>query len=177
MIDINIEVDTRQIDEALRSLPDKLARLVLRKGVFAGAALVRDRVKRGAPIRREGVKGKYYGRTGSQLIRYPGYLQRRIGAKYAAKSSSKFDVRYHIKPIGQAFYGFFVEGGHRVGRRISKARKIVYGDTRRTVPAHPFMEPVFKGAANEAIARMKIVIEQGAYKEWAMTGFHGFARQ
>lgn len=177
MIDITLEVDTRQIDEALKSLPEKLAARVLRQGVFAGAKLIRDRVKQAAPIRREGMRGKYYGRTGSQLVRYPGYLRRMIGAKYAAKRSSKGDVRYHVRPIGPAYYGFFVEGGHRIGKRSSKGKVRAGGDTRATVPPHPFMEPVFKNAANEAIARMKTVIEQGALREWASTGFKGWARQ
>ena len=176
MIDVTIEVDTKQTDAALKSLPEKIAKKVLRQGAFAGAKLIRDRVKSATPIRREGTRGKYYGRMGNSLIRYPGLLKRMIGAKYNKKVSSKWDVRYNVKPIGPAFYGFFVEGGHRVGKRPSRSRIRMGMDKRGQVPAHPFMAPVFRNAANEAIARMKTVIEQGAMKEWASTGFQGFAR-
>lgn len=176
MIDIEIEVDTREIDAALKTLPDKLALRVLRQGVFAGAKILRDRSKVAAPVRREGIRGKYYGRTGATLIRYPGYLKRMIGAKFSRKRSSKAQSVYHVRPIGPAFYGFFVEGGHRIGKRPSKS-KIRRGlDNRGWVPAHPFMEPVFRNASNEAIERMKTVISQGVLREWAMTGFKGFAR-
>lgn len=177
MIEIDIQIDTKDTDAALRSLPDQLANKWLRKGVFEGAKIMRDRVKRSAPIRREGIKGKYYGKTLDQRLRYPGFLQKSIGAKYAAKRSSKTDVRYHVKPIGQAYYGFFVEGGHRIGRRPSKGKIRTGQGMRGQVPPHPFMEPVFRNAANDAIARMKTVIEQGAYREWAATGFKGWARQ
>lgn len=182
MIDITIEVDTKEIDAQLKSLPEKLAARVLRQGVFSGAKLIRDRVKRAAPIRREGKRGKYYGKWGAQLIRYPGYLKRMIGAKYNARQSNKWQATYNVKPMGPGYYGYFVEGGHAIvrgnkerNRRQRELRRgLRFGSSFKMVPAHPFMEPVFRNAANEAIARMKTVISQGVLREWAMTGFKGF---
>lgn len=172
MIGFDVQIDTKDLERDLQSLPEKLARKWLRKGVLEGAKFLRDRVRQGAPIRREGVRGKYFAKSGDQRIRYAGFLRRNIGAKYAKERSSKFDVRYHVRPIGYAFYGFFVEGGHRAGKRSSTNRKSTAA-ARSVVPPHPFMEPVFRNAANEVIARMKTVIQQGAYYEWASTGFQG----
>jgi hypothetical protein len=164
-----MNIDMSRVKEGLSRFPDEVAKKVLRGGTFAGAKLVRDRVKHGAPIRREGIKGKYYGRSGDSRIRYPGFLKRMIGAKYSREKSNKWQVVYNTKPMGAAFYGFFVEGGHRVGRRPSKARIRVGMDNRGWVQAHPFMEPVFRNAANEAVARMKTTMETGIVREWKNT--------
>jgi hypothetical protein len=177
VFDFTIEIDTRAVNDGLRSLPDKIARNVLRRGVFDPAKFIRDRVRIAAPTRRETPAAKYYGKAWDSRIRYPGFLKRTIGAKYNAKRSNKFDVRYNVRPLGYAFYGFFVEGGHRIGKRPGKAKSRLGMDRRGHVPPHPFMAPVFKNAANEALERMKTVMLQGIYKEWAATGFKGFARQ
>jgi hypothetical protein len=176
VIDIEIKCDTQEINKALGEFPEKIAKKVLRKGAFSGAVLVRDRLKIAAPIRREGIKGKYYGNKFDSRIRYPGFLRRMIGAKYNKKRSDKWTAVYNPKPLGMAYYGFFVEGGHRIGKRLSRSKMRAGTDRRGHVPAHPFMATVFRNAANESVNRMKVTMEQGILKEWASTGFQGFAR-
>jgi len=182
MIDLVVKVKgLDEVKRGLESLPDKIARGVLRKGTLAGAKLIRDRVKIAAPIRRE---GRLYKKTGRNLaskgmlaeMRAPGYLRSHIGAKYRRQVSTKFTARYGVRPIGPAFYGFFVEGGHKIGKRPSRSIKRIRGDARGSIPAHPFMAPVLRNATSETIEAMKKVFIRGVLKVWTDTGFQGSAR-
>ena len=49
----------KELQEALKQLPQNIARNVLRGAVSAGAALVRDEAKRNAPVRHLEALGLY----------------------------------------------------------------------------------------------------------------------
>lgn len=50
---------------------------------------------------------------------------------------------------GEQFYGSFVELGHRQGKRPSKSAVGTERDTRRHVPAYPFLRPAFDETASQ----------------------------
>lgn len=148
-----------EINRGLQSLPGKIARKVLRKGVFAGADLLRGRIEQAAPVRSTGGAMK----MSSGGSRGPGYLKKHIGAKF--KRGKFTEATYRVAPFGQAFYGNFVEQGHAAGKRKKYGRGVTVATGLKMVPAHPFIMPTFNSMTNQIIDRMKEKLSDGIKKE------------
>ena len=167
MIDVTIEVKgLEEVKRALAEFPSRIARKVLRSSVAAGGMLLRGEIRNAAPVRSAGGMMK----TGKGEMRGPGYLKKKIGARYRRRVSSFNEIHYSVGPTGQAFYGYFVEGGHKIGKR-KRYGKGAGTDARGSVPPQPFMIPAFNRMTAPIIDRMKEGLIAGAMKEWAGVGF------
>lgn len=157
-----------EIDRALAELPNRIANKVLRKGVSAGGMLLKAEIKKVTPTRQ--VAGAM--NTNKKESRMPGFLKKNIGARYRRKVSRFGDVHYGVGPVGQAFYGYFVEAGHAIGKRKRYGRGIAATNASRPmVPAHPFMIPTFERMQSGIIERMKEGLTKGIVKEGGDLGF------
>lgn len=153
-MDLQVELKGfEEVKEALGELPGRIARKVLRKGVYAGAAFLRGEIRTAAPIRRD--SGLRRAKGGP---RAPGYLKRKIGARYRRKVSSATEVHYMVGPIGYAFYGWFVEAGHKGGKS-------------GWVDPHPFMVPRFEANVGLVTEKTKQALMDGIMKEGEALGF------
>jgi HK97 gp10 family phage protein len=146
-----------QINRALDELPRRIANKVLRKGVYSGAALLRGAIKREAPVRSESRLHK----MSSGEFRGPGFLRKNIRMKFRSKVSGPGEKHYIVGPLGQAFYGRFVEAGHKSGKRGGG----------KMVPAHPFMIPTFNTMTSQITEKMKDGLTKGIIKEGMDMGF------
>jgi len=155
-----------KIKSALSELPSKVSRNVLRKGVSAGGMLLRGEIKNAAPVRSDGRMMK----TSSGEMRGPGYLKKHISARYRKRSSSFTEIHYGVGPAGQAFYGYFVEAGHKIGKRKRYGRVTEYNSARGNVPEHPFMIPTFNRMTGAIIEKMKDNLAAGIIGEGLKLG-------
>ncbi len=144
-----------EINRALWELPGKIANKVLRKGVSAGAMLLRGAIK-----------------TASEPRVKTGFLKQHIGARYRRKVSKFGDIHYSVGPVGQAFYGYFVEGGHVIGKRKRYGRGIAeHNAGMKRVPPYPFIIPTFNSMTTQIIDRTKEKLSEGIVKESRDLGF------
>ncbi len=158
----------QEIKATLEELAPRIARKVLRAGVSAGGMLLRGEIKNSTPIRSDGKMKK----AGNGELRGPGYLKRKISSRYRKRASSFNEVHYMIGPAGQAFYGYFVEGGHKVGAKKKYGRGIAAANAGRAdVPPHPFIVPAFNRMTAPIIDRMKSKLSEGIIKEGGELGF------
>jgi hypothetical protein len=111
-----------QLSAALKGLPAKVATKVLRHGVMAGAERIIFAARSNAPIASGPI------RRGKGKITQPGTLRNNIIAKFVARDSNATQVQYIVtvrkgkRFAGRdAFYGSWVEFGHRIVPRKSKA--------------------------------------------------------
>lgn len=142
-----------EINRALEQLPGKVARKVLRRGVAAGAMLLRKEIKKQVPIRKTGYLGPKTLGKGQQETRLPGYLKKKISARYNKRRSKYTEVHYDVKPLGWGFYGYFVETGH--GSATPK----------------PFIIPTYTRVTTPIIDRLKEKLTEGILKEGKKLGF------
>jgi len=125
----------RELEAALKSLPDRIARNVLRGAVAAGAAVVRKEARDLAP-KSEGPQSDGH---------VPGTLKRAIYQKQIRERSSLLQQTFFVgvrrgrsakssaKGVIDAWYAHFVEFG------TSK------------MSARPFMRPAFEGKKRSAV--------------------------
>jgi HK97 gp10 family phage protein len=156
-----------EINRALGELPAKIANKVLRKGVTAGAMLLRGAIRKAAPKRNEASQKK----MSKGGTRGPGFLSKNIGARYRRKVSRFGDIHYGVGPTGQGFYGYFVEAGHAAGKRKKYGRGITASTGLKMVPPHPFILPTFNSMTQQVIDKTKEKLSEGIVKESRDSGF------
>jgi len=160
----------RELQDALKQLPDNIAKNVLRGAVASGAAVIRDQAKSNAPV--------YHGDV-SKGHPPPGTLKRSIYIKQIREFS---DLHRQVFFIGvrrgkqfrnqgkkgnlsqDAFYWTWVEFGHywHSGKSIttkSERGKLYRGESfhegAQFVLAHPFLRPAFESQKDNAVEQMK----------------------
>lgn len=142
---------TGDLAEGLNKFADKISESVLRAGGFAGADLIRKEAVARAPIE-------------------TGNLKNNIIVKRVTEKSDGGKVQTYIVVIrkgkpGQnngAYYGNFVEEGHKIVRRKPKGityrkhrelEQIEFGS--RTVAARPFMRPAWESLKGTVLEVMR----------------------
>jgi HK97 gp10 family phage protein len=128
----------RELEEALKKLPNQIARRAVVNGLRAGGAVFVRGIKSTAPIRARAQKAKRGGGGGGKP-RPRGFLRRQIRQSKAFFEGGKMSVRIGV---GAAFYGKFLEFG------TAKMK------------AHPFFRRGMEAAAQAAFVRMRDVIAQ-----------------
>ena len=164
-----IELEVKGLDEVnrmLAQLPFRVGKKVIRKATFAGAVLLRQAIKDAAPVR-GGLTLKKMSKGG---YRSSGFLKKNIRAKLK-KRQGPHQVIYMVGPMGQAFYGKFVEEGHAAGKRKKYGRGITEATGLRMVPAHPFIMPTFNNMTTQIITKMVDKLNEGVLKEGKALGF------
>jgi HK97 gp10 family phage protein len=158
----------RLLDGRLKALPENLQRKVIRRGVAAGARVIRQAVKAAAPVAK---KPHYRGR---RLVQ-PGTLRRAVVNVWAKELSGRERQSYVVTLLrGQryqrmgkkgtidkdAYYWPWVEFGHRVVARASKGGSPTGIAVRRRrptgfVPAKPFFWPAYARSRARAESEAK----------------------
>lgn len=173
----NIKVDgLKELADALRELPQRIARNVLRGAVNAGATVIRQEAKIQAPI--------YHGEV-AQGHPPPGTLKRALYQKQIRERSSLFEQMFYVgvrhgkdrQSVGKkqvnldAYYWRWVEFGHYAGGSRKIPRKpgaraaAIAGGGANFVPAQPFLRPAFESRKDEAIQRIKDYLEERIPRE------------
>lgn len=123
------------IDRKLRTLPDKVARKVLRQAIRKGLKPVRAEAQRLVPVDSGLTK---------RSIKVRAWPKRRRGQVALEVRTADGDYQ------GETFYAAFVEFGHFQGPRAA-------GGRRTWVPERPFMRPAFD---NKKRAARKVAIRE-----------------
>ncbi|MGH9523169.1 MAG: HK97-gp10 family putative phage morphogenesis protein [Terriglobales bacterium] len=161
-------VGLKEFGVKLDLLPKEVEKRIVRTSLKAGVEVFRRGLRSKAPVRKDGGPKKLKaGKT-----RAPGYLQKHIGrwfvtdaalrlrggsAKSEAEALSKIGSEHFAAlvtgPTASAFYGLFVEKGHRnVPRGHALTRRALreeFGGS--STPAHPWLRPVFDELSQAAI--------------------------
>lgn len=121
-MDVRVEAEGfEQASRALRSLPDKVRRSVLRSAVRVGAKEIADAARAEAPVRKPSTRGstlKALSRRGPKHFA-PGFLKREIKAR-ARRRGKRPDRVSYIAGRGRAWYAHLVESGK--GGRSGRSR-------------------------------------------------------
>lgn len=125
----------------LAAIPEQIVTKVLRKGVAAGAVLIKQAAIQRAPISSRSV------RRGSGILTPPGTLRRSAIVKFLRAESNATQVEYIVtfrkgkrqqKKGRDAYYASWVEFGHG-GKRA---------------PPHRYLKPAFDANYHQALAVM-----------------------
>lgn len=152
---------------------EEVGKRALRRGVSAGAKIVKAAIQSAAPV------GNYPTHGRGSKRRPSGTLKRAIITKFAREKSDatqatmlvtvrqgRRGAKKKLAASRDAYYGKYVERGHRIvprSKRIGTYRgKALYRKTitaRRKaatgrVPPHPFMAPAFAASKDRAVAAM-----------------------
>jgi HK97 gp10 family phage protein len=151
---VNVE-GLAELRAALRELPQRIARNVLRGAVSAGAAVIRKEAKARAPL--------YTGKV-AEGHPPPGTLKRAIYQKQINELSSLTNQVFFV--------------GVRHGKKYQKQGKkgdksqdayywrwVEFGTSK--MAARPFMRPAFEAKKNEAVAAIKTYLTDRIAKEVA----------
>lgn len=164
MADLHYVAGLEELRAALKQLPERISRNVLRGAVAAGAAVIRKEAQAIAPV---------YTGSVAQGHPPPGTLKRSIVQKQIVELSGPTRQTFYVtvrkgkKYRGQgkkgnlsqdAYYASWVEFGHYyvpprpkgVSRKAHRA-----ANRAKFVPAKPFMRPAFESKKGEAVAAIR----------------------
>jgi len=124
------------LEKKLNLLDAKVSRKIVSRALRAGAKVILDKAKQLAP---RGKSGKLY-----------------KSLKVRAGKRKKGVIRFVVQTKdgdfkGETFYGAFIEFGHKAG-----SRKL--GNSRKSIPAKPYLGPAFDSKKDEALDIMLGVI-------------------
>jgi HK97 gp10 family phage protein len=164
-----------ELERKLAELDKKVARKISSKAVRAGAKIILAEAKRRAPV---GTDGK----ASSGKKHKAGTLKRSLKVRSAKKRNGTIRFQVQTKDgdyKGEAYYGAFVNYGHKTGsRKAIKRSKVgslarskgqrgrtkgVYqvSDTRRQIPGNPFMLAAFLAKKQQATDAITSTIQTG----------------
>jgi HK97 gp10 family phage protein len=133
----------KELNDALKELPERIARNALSAGVYAAAKVVRDEAKVLAP---------YYTGSVEQGHPPPGTLKRSIIMKHIAEKSSKYQQTYYV----------VVRHGKKYQKQGKKGtlsqdafywRWVEFGTAK--MAAKPFMRPAFEAKKQAALQALQ----------------------
>ena len=168
---VNVQGD-RQIQAALRKLPDRLRELVIKSGVRSSMLPALNMAKRKVPERT--------GQLRDSLKRFVRSYPSGVVAGFMGPSN---DFKITIKTKGgktrnidPSNYAHLVEFGHRivVGGAVARKGKsnltrnlrLLTGKVVGFVPPQPFMRDSFEASKGQMEASFKRIVARGAKREW-----------
>lgn len=150
----------KELQTALKELPDRIAKNVLRGAVNAGATVIKKETASRAPVF-----------TGSVSQGHPpvGTLKRAVYQKQIKELSGPFKQTFYV--------------GVRKGKQFQKqgkkgnlsqdawyAKFVEFGTA--NMPAKPFMRPAFEAKKEEAVSAIKTYLEKRIPEEAAKLAVH-----
>lgn len=136
--------DLAPLQKALKALPARLAKKVIRQALRAGAKVIRaDAISR-APVDTGMTKKAIKVRVGKRSRKPRIWVNTQVGAG---------DYK------GETFYAAFLEYGHLSGKRGT--------DGRQPVAAKPFMRPAAEAAEQQASVIVRAELAKGIEREAA----------
>ena len=102
-------------------------------------------------------------------------MKKNIKSLLRKKKSRKGYKVFGVGPYGDAYYGYIVERGHRVGKRPRKKGAALeqagLSPAPKNVPPHPFLIPTFYAMIHQIIRATKQKLSDGIAKEGNKLGF------
>jgi len=145
---INVDVKgLKELDEFLKTLPEKIQRKALMQATSAGARVIRDSARGRIPVRTN-PRGPIKVGKDALKARLPGYLRASLGI-WRIKKGAKGTVTYGVGARGYAFYGKFLEFGTKY------------------ITARPFLRPALDNSYLWAIEAVASVLKQKIEREIA----------
>jgi HK97 gp10 family phage protein len=148
MAEIQTITGLKELQEALKQLPDRIAKNVLRGSVSAGAAVIRKEAQARAPLF-----------TGKVAAGHPppGTLKRSIVQKQIAELSSAVkQVFYVAVRAGKKYQKQGKKGG--LSQDAFYGQMVEFGTSK--MPAKPYMRPAFEAKKNEAVTAISDYMEK-----------------
>lgn len=142
-----------QLRKKLLALEPRIAKKVVRQAVRPAAKLIQDAAKANVAVDTGKLKR-------SLKVRSLKRSRNRIGVQVSTNSTDNLFK-------GNTFYGGFLEYGHRLGKRTNAQKRKGYKgpDSRKMVPAKPFMKPAFEAKKNEAGQMIVDLLRAGVERE------------
>lgn len=140
----------KELQRKLDALPRKTASKIERKGLRNAAKIVLAEAKRQVPVD-------------------TGFLRSKIKVRVGKRRKDRISINVQVGAgdfKGKSFYGGPVHYGHRVGKRTAGMRRAqrkggIVGDTRKAIPATPFMTGAFELKKQEATEAIITSIREG----------------
>ncbi len=174
IIDIKI-TGLEEVERALLEFPKRIANKILRQGAAAGGRVLAKAQKAAAPVREVGtaklISWSVRSKRGQSDFRGRGFLKKNIKSRFRRKLSGRGVKVYGVGPTGDAYYGYIVERGHRVGKRTRSGSDTTLSGNVRTVPPYPFLIPTYNQMTFPIIRAVKDKLNAGIVKEGAKLGF------
>ncbi|MDR0249840.1 MAG: HK97 gp10 family phage protein [Burkholderiales bacterium] len=174
LIDITHNVQgLAELEKGLRDLGRDVGLMGLSKASSSGARVIRDAARANVPVDSGKLKQNIV------VTKYKRIRDKTTEARYAVVVRAKGKA----KDPANAYYGYFVEHGHKTykgthtkkgnllsgRRRLSKAEKLEYGTSE--VAAQPFMRPAAFAKRQDAVNTAITSMEKTIADEKAKKGF------
>ena len=155
MADVQHVQGLKELQAALKDLPDRIARNVLRGSVSAGATVIRKEAQTRAPVstgpKREGQPP-------------PGTLKRSVYQKQIRELSNMLKQTFYVGVRKGKKYRNQGKKGN-LSQDAYYARFVEFGTSK--MPARPFMRPAFEAKKGEAVVAIKAYLERRIPEEVA----------
>ena len=142
-----------QIEKALLNLDRKLARKIVRKALRPALKPILAKARALVPVESGALRKSLKLATG----------RRKRGEFKMIVWSGEKGMKLNT---GEAFYGAFLELGHKYGKRPSKSVNKKTGDSRAIIPAKPFLRPAFDAGKERMIKMTEDGIIKGILEAW-----------
>lgn len=127
-MEFDLEIDTGELENILKKLPDQMQKKVLRNAVSAGARVIRDKAKELVPYDTKRKSGTH--------------LRDAIGVKRVGRTNDLFDIGVRRTGAKRAYHGHLVELGTKTEYGTVKTR------------AQPFLRTASDEAFEKAVGRI-----------------------
>lgn len=148
----------KELNDALKQLPERIAKNALRAGVYAGAKVIRDEAKMKAP--------RYTGPV-SQGHPPPGTLKRSIIMKHIPEQSGLYRQTFYVTVRSGKQYRNQGKKGN-LSQDAYYWRWVEFGTAKMS--AKPFLRPAFEGQKTGALDAIKNKLAARIEEEAAKLG-------
>lgn len=148
----------KELNDALKQLPERIAKNALRAGVYAGAVVIRDEAKIKAPV--------YTGPV-SQGHPPPGTLKRSIIIKHIPEQSGLYKQTFYVTVRQGKQYRNQGKKGN-LSQDAYYSRWVEFGNAKMS--ARPFLRPAFEGKKTSAVDAIKNKLATRVEEEAAKLG-------
>jgi HK97 gp10 family phage protein len=134
-----------ELRRKLLTIDKKVAKQISSQALRAGAKVMLDATRRITPV-------------------ISGTLKRSLKVRAGKRKKDRVSFQVQTRDgdyKGETFYGAFVNFGHRVGKRKARRNSRTFNDTRKEVPANPFMARGFELSKNAALSKVTDVLKSG----------------
>jgi HK97 gp10 family phage protein len=145
-----------ELDRQLAKIEDAVQNEIMGAALVEGAETIAEAARADCPV--------YAGPARDDIV--PGALKASIQVSKPKIARGTVAVKVETGEgdyVNGKYFAYFVEFGHRVGARPSRAKNAP-PDTRPQVPPHPFMRPAFDAKQAEAEQRIGAAIGKALEK-------------
>lgn len=148
MADLQHIAGLKELQAALKELPERIGKNVLRGAVAAGAAVVRNEAKLRAPV---------YTGSVSEGHPPPGTLRRSVYQKQIREKSNAVQQTFYVGVRKGAKYKNQGKKGN-LSQDAFYASLVEFGTSK--TQSHPYMRPAYEGKKEAAVQAIKAYLER-----------------